>query len=53
MEMAEPAATGQSGDASRQWVEQLDKNFPLDINNFCQWVKGGWMKTAKHPLHGG
>ncbi|MEH1691744.1 hypothetical protein V7F41_22435, partial [Salmonella enterica subsp. enterica serovar Enteritidis] len=40
-EMAEALsqATGQSVDASRQWVEQLDKNFPLDINNFCQWVK--------------
>lgn len=40
-EMAEALsqATGQSVEASRQWVEQLDKNFPLDINNFCLWVK--------------
>ncbi|UYM15474.1 BREX system P-loop protein BrxC [Endozoicomonas euniceicola] len=32
-------ATGQSEDSTRQWVEQLEANFPLDIKNFCKWVK--------------
>ncbi|EKN4688219.1 BREX system P-loop protein BrxC [Yersinia ruckeri] len=32
-------ATKQSEESSRQWIEQLDKNFPLDIKNFCTWVK--------------
>ncbi|HGF1390400.1 TPA: BREX system P-loop protein BrxC [Klebsiella pneumoniae] len=51
-EMAEALsqATGQSVDASRQWVEQLDKNFPLDINNFCQWVKEWLDKNGKNIL---
>ncbi|NRB80667.1 MAG: BREX system P-loop protein BrxC [Saccharospirillaceae bacterium] len=31
--------TGQSEDATRQWVEKLEENFPLDIANFCKWVK--------------
>ena len=35
MAQALSQATQQSLEASRQWVEQLDKNFPLDINNFC------------------
>ncbi|WP_305810714.1 BREX system P-loop protein BrxC [Photobacterium leiognathi] len=31
--------TGQSIDATRQWVEKIEDNFPLDIANFCKWVK--------------
>jgi hypothetical protein len=31
--------TGQSADSTRQWVEKLEENFPLDIANFCKWVK--------------
>ncbi|HAS6096890.1 BREX system P-loop protein BrxC [Vibrio parahaemolyticus] len=31
--------TGQSIDATRQWVEKIEYNFPLDIANFCKWVK--------------
>lgn len=38
MAQALSLATGQSVETSRQWVEQMDKNFPLDINNFCLWV---------------
>lgn len=51
-EMAEALsqATGQSVDASRQWVEQLDKNFPLDINKFCQWVKEWLDENGKNIL---
>jgi hypothetical protein len=32
------AASKQSEPSVRQWVEQLEKNFPLDIRNFCKWV---------------
>ncbi|WP_143370518.1 hypothetical protein, partial [Escherichia coli] len=39
MAQALSIATGQSEESSRQWIEQLDKNFPLDIKNFCTWVK--------------
>ena len=31
--------TAQSTDSARQWVEQLENNFTLDIANFCKWVK--------------
>ncbi|MGJ8674596.1 MAG: BREX system P-loop protein BrxC [Pseudoalteromonas sp.] len=31
--------TNQSTEAARQWVEQLEKNFTLDVSNFCKWVK--------------
>lgn len=31
-------ATGQSVESSRQWMDQLEQNFPLDIKNFCTWV---------------
>jgi hypothetical protein len=31
--------TGQSEESTRAWVEQLETNFPLDIANFCKWVK--------------
>ncbi len=39
MAQALSIATKQSEESSRQWIEQLDKNFPLDIKNFCTWVK--------------
>ncbi|CDG15739.1 BREX system P-loop protein BrxC [Xenorhabdus doucetiae] len=32
-------ACGQTEESSRQWAEQFDTNFPLDITNFCKWVK--------------
>lgn len=32
------SASGQTMESTRQWVEQLDTNFPLDIRNFCKWV---------------
>ncbi|MFZ4504508.1 MAG: BREX system P-loop protein BrxC [Methylovulum sp.] len=32
------AATQQSIASTRQWVEQLESNLPLDIANFCKWV---------------
>ncbi len=31
--------TKQSAESSRQWVEQLERNFSLDVANFCKWVK--------------
>ena len=31
--------TGQSSNSTQQWVEKLEENFPLDIANFCKWVK--------------
>ncbi|WP_194436055.1 BREX system P-loop protein BrxC [Vibrio fluminensis] len=31
--------TGQSLASTTQWVEKLEDNFPLDIANFCKWVK--------------
>ncbi|MFK5947668.1 MAG: BREX system P-loop protein BrxC [Methylococcales bacterium] len=31
--------TDQSTESARQWVEQLENNFTLDIANFCKWVK--------------
>lgn len=33
------AASNQSLVSTRQWVEQLETNLPLDITNFCKWVK--------------
>ena len=32
------SASNQSLESTRQWVEQLENNFPLDIRNFCKWV---------------
>lgn len=32
------AASNQTLESTRQWVEQLENNFPLDIRNFCKWV---------------
>ena len=39
-ELAESLATAsnQSLASTRQWVEQLETNLPLDITNFCKWV---------------
>lgn len=31
-------ASEQSLEATRQWVDGLEKNFPLDIRNFCRWI---------------
>jgi len=33
------AASGQSQDSARQTIDQTEANFPLDIQNFCKWVK--------------
>ena len=40
-DMAEALAqvTGQSLDSTKLWVEKIEENFPLDIANFCKWVK--------------
>lgn len=32
------SASNQSLESTKQWVEQLENNFPLDIRNFCKWV---------------
>ncbi|WP_434526838.1 BREX system P-loop protein BrxC [Photorhabdus asymbiotica] len=39
MAQALSIASGQSEESSRQWAEQFDANFPLDITNFCKWVE--------------
>jgi hypothetical protein len=31
--------TGQSEESAREWVNSLKTDFPLDISNFCNWVK--------------
>lgn len=31
-------ATEQSLDSTRQWVDGLENNFPLDIRSFCRWI---------------
>jgi hypothetical protein len=31
-------ASNQSQESARQWADQLESNFPLDIHNFCKWV---------------
>ena len=33
------SASQQSLESARQSIEQLENNFPLDIRNFCKWVK--------------
>jgi len=33
------AASGQSHESARQTIDQTEANFPLDIQNFCKWVK--------------
>ena len=32
-------ASGQSQGSARQTIDQTEANFPLDIQNFCKWVK--------------
>jgi hypothetical protein len=32
------SASSQTLESTRQWVEQLETNFPLDIRNVCKWV---------------
>jgi len=31
-------ASEQSLEATKQWVDGLEKHFPLDIRNFCRWI---------------
>ncbi|AWB59509.1 BREX system P-loop protein BrxC [Colwellia sp. Arc7-D] len=40
-DMAEALAkvTEQTTESARQWVDQLENNFTLDVSNFCKWVK--------------
>jgi hypothetical protein len=40
-EMASALATvtKQSPESAKQWVEQLENNFALDVANFCKWIK--------------
>lgn len=39
MAQALAKVTNQSEESTRAWAEQLENNFPLDIANFCKWVK--------------
>ncbi|MBL4886872.1 MAG: hypothetical protein JKZ03_00035, partial [Flavobacteriaceae bacterium] len=39
MIVAFSAASGQSHESARQTIDQTEANFPLDIQNFCKWVK--------------
>lgn len=39
MSQALSQVTKQSAESCRQWVEQLENNFALDVANFCKWVK--------------
>lgn len=32
-------ATKQSAESAKQMIENVEDNFPLDIHNFCTWVK--------------
>ena len=54
MGQALSTATGQTEDSTRQWVENLETNFALDIQNFCEWVKAYLDKSSgndgKHLL---
>ncbi len=40
---------GQSEDASQKWFDNMEKSFPLTIENFCTWVKE--YLTSKGPSH--
>lgn len=31
-------ASDQSTESAKDWVQQIESNFPLDIQNFCKWV---------------
>ena len=39
MSAALAKVTQQSETSTRTWMEGIEKNFPLDITNFCKWVK--------------
>jgi len=39
MAAALATVTQQSPESAKQWVEQLENNFALDVANFCKWVK--------------
>ncbi len=40
---------GQSDDASHKWFDNMEKSFPLTIENFCSWVKE--YLESKGPNH--
>ena len=42
-------ALGQSKEASEKWFDNMEKSFPLTIENFCGWVKE--YLDAKGPHH--
>lgn len=42
-------ALGQSDEASNKWFDNMEKSFPLTIENFCNWVKE--YLNAKGPNH--
>jgi hypothetical protein len=42
-------ALGQSEDASHKWFDNMEKSFPLTIENFCGWVKE--YLDSKGPNH--
>ena len=42
-------ALGQSEDASNKWFDNMEKSFPLTIENFCIWVKE--YLASKGPNH--
>lgn len=44
-------ATEQSEESTRQWVENLENNFALDIQNFCEWVKD-YLDKSHQPMNG-
>jgi hypothetical protein len=40
---------GQSAEASQKWFDNMEKTFPLTIENFCSWVKE--YLDSKGPNH--
>jgi hypothetical protein len=42
-------ALGQSEEASQKWFDNMEKSFPLTIENFCGWVKE--YLDSKGPNH--
>ena len=42
-------ALGQSEEASHKWFDNMEKSFPLTIENFCAWVKE--YLNSKGPNH--
>lgn len=43
-------ATEQSLESTNKWVEQLEANFPLDIQNFCKWVNEHIETTGRNVV---